>query len=88
MKQFYPCGWYQYQLTIVGTHLEPKMVWSSLIATLAGVSSASSSHITIRGTAAKTQLPVRKILLLGALTLKCCSQMDFIKEPTTMERTS
>ena len=32
----------------------------------AGVSSASrSSHITIRGTAAKIELPVRKILLLG-----------------------
>ena len=33
MKQFYPCGLYQYQLTIVGTHLQPKMVWSPLIAT-------------------------------------------------------
>ena len=29
MKQFYLCGLYQYQLTIVGT----KMVWSPLIAT-------------------------------------------------------
>ena len=26
---------------------------------------------------AKIQLPVRKILLLGTSTLKCCSQMDF-----------
>ena len=49
----------------------------SLDCNMAGVSSASSSHITIRGTAAKIQLPVRKILLLGAPTLKCCSQMDF-----------
>ena len=45
---------------------------------MAGVSSASSSHITIHGTAAKIQ-PVRKILLLGTPTLK-----DF----TTTERTS
>ena len=33
MKQFYPCGLYQYQLTLVGTHLQPKMVWSPCIAT-------------------------------------------------------
>ena len=33
MKQFYPCGLNQYQLTIVATHLQPKMVWSPLIAT-------------------------------------------------------
>ena len=34
MKQFYPCGLYQYQLTIVGTcDLQLKMVWSPLIAT-------------------------------------------------------
>ena len=33
MTQFYPCGLYQYQLTIVGTDLQPKMVWSPLIAT-------------------------------------------------------
>ena len=33
IKQFYPCGLYQYQLTIVGTHLQPKIVWSPLIAT-------------------------------------------------------
>ena len=44
---------------------------------MVGVLSASSSHIAIRSTAAKTQLPVRKILLLGAQTLKCCSQVDF-----------
>ena len=49
----------------------------SLDCNMAGVTSASSSHIVIRGTAAKIQLPVRKILLLGAATLKCCSQMDF-----------
>ena len=66
MKQFYPCGLYQYQLTIVGTHLKPKMVWVSLDCNMAGVTSASSSHITIRGTVAKIQLPVRKILFLGA----------------------
>ena len=35
------------------------------------------SHITICGTAAKIQLHARKILLLGALTVKGCSQMDF-----------
>ena len=34
MKHFYPCGLHRYQLTIVGTNdLQPKMVWSSLIAT-------------------------------------------------------
>ena len=33
MKQLYPCGLYQYQLSIVGTHSQPKMVWSPLIAT-------------------------------------------------------
>ena len=35
MKQFYHCGLYhyQYQLTIVGIHKQPKMVWSPLIAT-------------------------------------------------------
>ena len=44
---------------------------------MAGVLSAASSHIAIRSTAAKIQPPVRKILLLGAPTLKCCLQMDF-----------
>ena len=44
---------------------------------MVGVSSASSSHIAIHGTTAKIQLAIRKILLLGATTLKCCSQMDF-----------
>ena len=44
---------------------------------MAGVSSASSSQITICDTVAKIQLLVRKILLLGAPTLKCCSQMNF-----------
>ena len=48
----------------------------SLDCNMVGVS-ASSSHIAIHGTAAKIQLPVHKILLLGAPTLKCCSQMDF-----------
>ena len=48
----------------------------SLDCNMAGVSSASSSHITIRGTAAQIQLPVGKIPLLGAPTLKRCSQMD------------
>ena len=50
---------------------------ASLDCNMAGVSFASSSHIVIRGTAAKIQLPVRKIPLLGASTLKCYSQMDF-----------
>ena len=69
MKQFYSCGLYQYQLTIVGTDSQPKMVWSPLIATWqVYVSSASSSHIVIRGTAAKIQMPIRNILLLGAST--------------------
>ena len=49
----------------------------SLDCNMAGVSSASSSHIMIRGTVAKIQLPVRKMLLLRAPTLKCCSQMAF-----------
>ena len=49
----------------------------SLNCNMASVSSASSSHIAIRGTVAKIQLPVRKILLLVTLILKCCSQMDF-----------
>ena len=76
MKQFNHCGLYQYQLTIVGTvTTENGMV--ALDCNMAGVSSASSSHITIRGIAAKIQLPARKILLLGAPTLKCLSQMDF-----------
>ena len=34
MKQFCPCGLYQYQLTIVGTRdLQPQMVWSPSIVT-------------------------------------------------------
>ena len=35
MNELYPSGLYhyQYQLTIVDTHLQPQMVWSSLIAT-------------------------------------------------------
>ena len=77
MKQFYPCGLYQYQQTIVGTHLQPKMVRSPLIATWWVYHLIQSSHITIRSTVAKVQQPIRKILLLGAPTLKCCSQMDF-----------
>ena len=32
MKQFYHCGLYQLTI-IVGTHLQPEMVWSPLIAT-------------------------------------------------------
>ena len=68
--------WYQYQLTIVGIHLKQKM--ASLIATWRVYRLLHwSSHIAIRGTAAKMQLPIRKILLLGAPTLKCCSHMDF-----------
>ena len=79
MKQFYPCGLYQYQLTIVGTRdLQLNMVWFPLIAIWrVHRLLQSSSHVAIRGTAAKTQLAVRKILLLGAPTLKCCSQMNF-----------
>ena len=53
--------------------VQPKMVWSPLIATW----QVSNSHITIHGTGTKIQLPVCKIILLGAPTLKCCSQMDF-----------
>ena len=51
--------------------------FKTLDCNMAGVSSASSNHITIRNSEAKIQLPVRKLLLLGALALKCCSQMDF-----------
>ena len=43
----------------------------SLDCNMMGESSALSSHIVILGTAAKIQLPVQKILLLGAPTLKC-----------------
>ena len=49
----------------------------SLDCNMAGVSFASSSHIVIRGTAAKIKQPVHKLLLLGGPTLKRCSQMDF-----------
>ena len=74
IKQFYPYGLYQYQLTIVGTHLQPTVVCMVFLdCNMVGVLSASSSHIAICGTAAKIQLPVCKILLLGALALKCCS---------------
>ena len=74
IKQFYPCGFYQYQLMIVGTRdLQPKMVWSPLIATWRV---HRLLQAVISRFAAKIQLPVRKILLLSALTLKCCSQMD------------
>ena len=70
-KQFCSCDLYQYELTTVGTRdLQPKM------ANMADLSSASSSHIMIRGTAAKIQLPVRKMLLLSTQTLKCYSEMD------------
>ena len=41
----------------------------SLDCNMAGVLSASSSHIVIHRTAAKIQLPIRKILLLGAPTV-------------------
>ena len=58
----------------------------SLDCNMAVVSSASSGHITICGTVAKRQLPIRKILLLGALTLKCCSQMDFKKDLLTNKK--
>ena len=57
----------------------------SLDCNMVGVSSASSSHIAIRGTVGKIQLAVRKILLLGAATLTFCSQMDFKGKLTTME---
>ena len=55
MTQFYPCG-----LNLITTN--NSMV--SLDCNRAGVSSASSSRITICGTVAKIQLPVRTILLL------------------------
>ena len=43
---------------------------------MAGILSASSSHTVIHDTVAKI-LPIHKILLLSAPTLKSCSQMDF-----------
>ena len=52
MEQFYLCGLYQYQLMIVGT-FTTKNGMVSLDRNMVDVSSASSSHITIRGTAAK-----------------------------------
>ena len=47
MKKLYHCrGLYQYQLMIVGTHLQPKPVFMiSLACNMATASSASSSHI-------------------------------------------
>ena len=90
MKQFYPCDLYQYQLMIVGTYLKPKNGMVSLDCNMAGVTSASveaKRHTAIHGTAEIIQLPVRKILLVGAPALKRCSQMDF-KGTDKMERTS
>ena len=77
MRQFYPCGLYLYHLMMVDTHLQPINGMVSLDCIMVGASSASSSHIMIRGTAAKIQPPIHKILLLGAPTLKCCPQVDF-----------
>ena len=58
---------YQYQLTIVGTRdLQPKMVWSPLVATWQVLQAVT---FTIRCTAEKIQLPIRKTLLLGAPAL-------------------
>ena len=102
LKQFYHCG-----LTIVGTHLQPKMVWSPLIATqqvyrllqavtsrfmalwqkysvfvtLLGPWSPSLMALSAIGTliSSFSSTALLKILLLGAPTLKCCSQMDCIK---------
>ena len=67
--------WWSNNSIIVACITKNGMV--SLDCNMAGVPSASSSDITIRGTATKIQLPLHKILLLGAPTLKCCSQMDF-----------
>ena len=53
LKRFYPCGLYQYQLTIVGTHFLTKYGMVSLDRNIASVLSASRSHIVIHGTAAK-----------------------------------
>ena len=77
MKQFYLCGLYQYQLTIVGTHSQPKMALSPLIATWRVYRLLQAVTSRFAGTAEKIQLPVHKMLLLGAPTLKCCSRMDF-----------
>ena len=76
VKQFYPCGLSQYQLTIQGGHpFTTKNGMVSLDRNMASVSCASSSHMEIRDTAAKKPpAPISKILLLGAPTLKCCSQ--------------
>ena len=77
MKQFYLSGLYQYPTDDCGHTFTTKIGMISLDSNMASVSSLSSSHIVIRGTAAKIRLPVRQILLLGTPTLKCCSQMDF-----------
>ena len=78
MKQFYPCGLYQYQLTIVGTRdLQPKMVWSPLIATWRVYHLLQAVTSRFAALRQKYRLPSRKIMLLGALTLKFCSQKDF-----------
>ena len=91
MRHFYPCGLHQYRRTIVGTHFTAQNGMISLDCNMAGVyrllPAVTSRFATLQP---KCNLPVHKILSLGAPTLKCCSQlMDFnLKELTTMERTS
>ena len=66
------CKLYQYQLMIVGTHSQPKMVWSPLTATgqvYRLLQAVTSWFVTLR--------QKYNCLLLGAPTLKCCSQKDF-----------
>ena len=71
MKRFYHCGLYV-SLSVstddCGYIFTTQNGVFSLDSNMVGVSSASTSHITIRGTVATIQLPVRKILLLGAPT--------------------
>ena len=63
----------------MGTHLEPEIVWSPLTASWQVYDAVcfKQSHRAIHGTVARVQLVVHNILLLGAPTMKCCSQMDF-----------
>ena len=92
MKQFYHCGLYQYQLTIVCTHLQPKqgVVWSPLIATwrLQHQSSAGQA-VTSRFTALRQKYnrPFAKYCC-SAFRLWNVAHKCTLKELTTMERTS
>ena len=71
VKQFYPCGSYQYQRTIVGTLV-------SLDCNMAGVPSASSSYSTTHGTEEKnTTALLQKTVARRSDFEMLLTQMDF-----------